>query len=529
VSTRERRTPIRFGALLAIIGALTFLCSSSFASIDPRYHTYPQVHHILDSLSAAYPLITRLESLGKTGTDSLDIWALKISDNPGADENEPALLFNGDIHAEELLGTEVCLFFIEDMLGTYGTDSTKTAWIDECEIWVVPVINPEGHQLIWQGYETWRKNKRDNNGNGHFDADSDGVDLNRNFDFNWAGGGSTDPTSENYRGVAAFSEPEARAIRDLCLRESFQFIVNYHSPRTGQGEIIYYPWMWNGSPSPDFSLIREVADSVASRIPNDGGTGTYLALYGDAASGGMAHFWQYAAAGGLAYEIEVSDTTFALGPLVDDICARNANGLHYLLDRVHGGGIVGTVTDAGSDLPLQAEVRVLECFGPEVSPRVSDAEHGRFRRLLQPGLYTVQFIRAGYETLTCPSVPVVQDSLTRLSAELVALPGVGREGGGSCDPPGRVLLRLVPNPAHKVTGMSAEWDVRGEGTSSRRLDIYDALGRLVRTLPRGSTPRDERRTWDLRDGRGMPVPSGVYIFRLSWVGGSAFQKGVVLP
>ena len=69
--------------------------------IDPRYHTYVEVVAELDSIANAYPNITRLDSIGISATDSTIIWALKVSDNPLIEEDEPAVLYNGIHHAEE--------------------------------------------------------------------------------------------------------------------------------------------------------------------------------------------------------------------------------------------------------------------------------------------------------------------------------------------------------------------------------------------------------------------------------------------
>jgi len=56
--------------------------------------------------------------------------------------------------------------------------------------------------------------------------------LNRNFDFHWGEtGASTDPCDEVYQGSAAFSEPEARAVRDFILshKNDIQAVVTMHT------------------------------------------------------------------------------------------------------------------------------------------------------------------------------------------------------------------------------------------------------------------------------------------------------------
>jgi len=72
----------------------------------------------------------------------------------------------------------------------------------------------------------------------------DGVDLNRNFGHKWAHdsiGSSGSGCSEEYRGTAAFSEPETQAIRALVKEQrvffffACVFLFSIGDPRAGQG------------------------------------------------------------------------------------------------------------------------------------------------------------------------------------------------------------------------------------------------------------------------------------------------------
>jgi len=56
----------------------------------------------------------------------------------------------------------------------------------------------------------------------------EGVDLNRNWDWHWAGvGSSQDPCSDTFAGSHAFSEPETRAVSDFILdhKDRIQVII----------------------------------------------------------------------------------------------------------------------------------------------------------------------------------------------------------------------------------------------------------------------------------------------------------------
>jgi hypothetical protein len=443
--------------------------------IPERYHTYDEVAVRLDSIARGYPAIVRLDTLNYSTTDSLPIFAVKISDNVGVEEDEPALLYNGLHHSEEILSVEVCMYMIEDLASRYGTDSTVTRWVDSLEIWIVPVINPDGHNVVMSCIDTiWRKNTRDNNGNGFFDTDSDGVDLNRNYDFLWAAGGSGDHTSEYYRGTAPFSERGTQAIRDLALAQNFVFDICYHSARTGAAEVIYYPWRWHGQYSADHPAMKQVVDTLADRIVNDaGGDGRYIPIWGTAEQGGSGRNWFYGDRGTFSFTIEISTGCILPGELVDDIVLRNSVGAYFLLDRTLGTSLTGCITDSVSGDPIVAEVRILEAHSDSVTPRLSDTGFGRYRRILTAGEYTLQVLKDGYYTVTVPSITVDTGEVKTVN---VKLPKMAVEEGGNYQfPIGNGQLSVHPNPF--VGFAKARGSVGAQGFVP--VHAYDMMGRLV--------------------------------------------------
>ena len=64
-----------------------------------------------------------------------------------------------------------------------------TYLVDNREIWVVPMLNPDGYQYdrdTWTGGYGWRKNMRDNDQSDNFEEERDGVDINRNYPLEWS-------------------------------------------------------------------------------------------------------------------------------------------------------------------------------------------------------------------------------------------------------------------------------------------------------------------------------------------------------
>jgi len=121
------------------------------------------------------------------------------------------------------------------------------------------LVNPDGLEYTIHVYRYWRKNRRDNKDGTY------GVDLNRNYGYKWGtsnNGSSPDPTSEIYRGLQAFSEPETKAIRDFFLKKYFQGMITYHS----FSQSIMYPWGYMVQAPDKDPLLRDIAARIAALI-----------------------------------------------------------------------------------------------------------------------------------------------------------------------------------------------------------------------------------------------------------------------
>jgi len=194
------------------------------------YFTNSEIESELDAWAAQFPdLITPRMSIG-TSIQGRDVWAVKISDNPGEDEEEPEVYYDSLTHPREVMGLMTVLYYMKNLLEGYGTDPELTYLVDNREIWFVPVHNPDGHVYNEQtnpgGGGMWRKNRR-HNGGGIY-----GVDLARNYSFKWGYddiGSSPNPNSNAYRGTSPFSEPEAQAVRDFIMSRPIVTSWNTHT------------------------------------------------------------------------------------------------------------------------------------------------------------------------------------------------------------------------------------------------------------------------------------------------------------
>ena len=512
-----------------VFWSILFADPGDAIAVDPRYHTYDEMLEELRLVQEAHPEIALLDSIGVSYYGDKTIWALKLSDNVVEQEDEPAVLFTGIHHANELLGLEICMMLIDEITSGYDVSPEMGRRVDSLAIWVIPMINPDGHAVVVEGIdEHWRKNTRDNNDNGIFD-DGDGVDLNRNYDFLWEMGDSI-PESGVYRGPSPFSEPECRAVRDLALAQDFSLAFHYHSPDTGRGEIIYYPWFWGPDPSPDYECIKDFAESAAALIESDT-TGAYEARLGNAESP-KSRNWMYGIRGCIACCVEVSLQCIPPGEDVDDICLRNLPGAYHLLDRTFGPGVTGIVRDGETSIPLEAEVEVEEAVDPRLPARTSNACTGRYRRLLLPGDYTLAFRRDGYVE-QIHSVTVNESAMTTLDVDLEKGLGIDRGSApgrrSTEDASGTTAIDTSPNPFNPATVIRYRIP-RGAGSCvSVSIDVYDLRGGRVRNLVRSClAPGDHQVLWNGKDDRGRSLPSGVYIVALETAGETSRRRILLL-
>lgn len=248
--------------LLAAVVVLQFGCPNGGGgggTPDPDaglFHTYAEVEAELQALAARYPALARVSSIGKS-VEGRELWAIKISDNAGSSEGEPVVALLGGHHAREWIAVDVPLLIARHLLDHYASDAAIQELVDAAEIWIVPLVNPDGHHYSVMTDRLWRKNRRDN-GDGTF-----GVDLNRNYEYMWGGPGSSGSTySEIYRGPSPFSEPETQAVRDFLQQNPPQALISYHS----YSQLVLYPWGHTYTPAPGEALLRDLSVAIADAI-----------------------------------------------------------------------------------------------------------------------------------------------------------------------------------------------------------------------------------------------------------------------
>lgn len=380
------------------------------------WDTYPsrlQYDSIMLSFKNLYPSLCRLDTIG-TSINGRQIMVLKISDNPVVDEVEPETFYSSSIHGDETGGFILMLRLADYLLKNYGTNTYVKNLVDNLEIWINPLANPDGT------YRPGDYISSPTRGN------ANGVDLNRNF---------PDP---EYPGV--LQQKENKDMIKFMRSHNFVLSANFHAGV----EVVNYPWdRWERRHADDewFNLIsRKYADTVHLHAP---------AAYMNFLENGVTNGWDwYYIFGGrqdfMTWELQGREVTIEL----DDTKLTPASNLNILweynwrslLGYIENAlyGIHGIVRDKQSGEPVPAKIFITG-YDKDSSHVYSDTLTGNFLRFLAPGTYTLSFSSQGYIDQNV-SVVVEAGKETPLLVEMISF----------LNPIDTVpinFLRLYPNPA----------------------------------------------------------------------------------
>lgn len=303
-----------------------------FPTGDERFHDYKEIKDALLDLEAKNKDIAKVHTIGKSH-EGRDLLAIHINTTETSikrtKSNKPGFVIFGNHHAREHLSAEIPLMFAEYLLKNRN-DSTIGRLLDTRDIWIVPMVNPDGveYDLTGNKYKMWRKNRRDNK-DGTF-----GVDLNRNYGYKWnTGGSSTDTDSDVYMGTDPFSEPETQAVRKFIGdKTNITMLLTVHT----FSELILYPWGYSYDPikdTKDHDTFEVMARTMAkwNKYTPQQSSALYIAS-------GETCDWAYGEYGIFAFTFELSpksmwDGGFYPGAkVIDKVFDANLKPMLYMLD-----------------------------------------------------------------------------------------------------------------------------------------------------------------------------------------------------
>jgi Zinc carboxypeptidase/Carboxypeptidase regulatory-like domain/Secretion system C-terminal sorting domain len=344
------------------------------------YHSYAQVCSIMTVVNQTYPNITELDTLGFSVLGR-PILTMKVTDNPGIEENEPEVRLVGPHHGNEKIATEITLAFLQYLVQNYAFNPQVADLVNNREIWIIPIFNVDGHVI----------NQRYN---------SNGIDLNRDYGYMWAGEGSS---------PSPFSQPETKAMRLHSENNNISLEYEYHSNAS------YVNYLWDHQPHdpPDSGFIINISQRYADSTYGSSTTRlTKINGYDWYEVRGSAQDALFGIWGGIATTIETPQPS-AQGR-IDSICVANRRALLDMI-TLAGYGIEGTVTDSLTNQPLLALVQFTNPLRWSV---YTDKELGDFHKMVAPGTYTLKISAQGYKSKVIDDVVVPSQGSVNVDVSL---------------------------------------------------------------------------------------------------------------
>ena len=353
------------------------------------YPTYNAYDSIMQKFQSDYPNLCKIENIG-TLPSNRKLLVAKISDSVNISENEPQFLYTSTMHGDETVGYILMLRYIDYLLANYGNNPRITNLVNNIEIWINPLANPDGTYA--GGNHTVNGATRNN---------ANHIDFNRNF-----------PDPED--GPNPDGEPwqyETIFFMDFADSNNFVMSANLH----GGAEVANYPWdTWAKLHADDNwweFVSREYADTVHNFSPSG-----YLM---DLDSGITNGYQWYSISGGRQdymnyfhqcreFTLELSNTKLPQANQLPNYWNWNYRSLLNYMEEVLF-GIKGVVTDSITGKPLKAKI-FISSHDIDSSHIYSSLPKGNYHRPIYAGTYSLTFSASGYKTKTIHNITIANRS-----------------------------------------------------------------------------------------------------------------------
>ena len=363
------------------------------------YPTYNQYVDMMYAFADSFPNICKVHSLG-TLNSGREILIVNISDNVGQKENEPSFLYTSSMHGDELTGYVLMLRFIDDILNNYNTNNRITHLVNEIDIWINPLANPDG-AYAGGNSNVWGATRS----NANF------IDLNRNF---------PDPQDGPHPDGNPWQE-ETLIFMGLSDTINFNLSSNLHT-----GSVVAnYPWDTWSQLTADDSWWQHVCNEYADTCQFYG-TGNYFTNYNDGIING--YDW-YEVDGGRQdymnyykhcreFTLELSnDKTPNPQELPSFWNATHPSFYNYMEQSLYG--LRGIITDSVTGLPIKARVEIAN-HDVDSSHVYSSLPIGNYHRYIYQGNYSFTFSKSGYHSKTI-NASILNNNTTYLNVQLVPI------------------------------------------------------------------------------------------------------------
>lgn len=232
--------------------------------VDPyQPYTYEMMVEDTRELSETYADYIEVGTIGSS-VEGRDITLIKMG------TGKSKLLLVGSHHAREYISSTYLMNMIDKYLyaavhETMLDDYNVKKLLQEVSVFIVPMLNPDGVNLVINGKESAQDVQavasmamlKDTYA--EWKANINGVDLNRQYPCFWEVKASNTfvPSSEMFKGEDSATEPEVKAMIKLCQNNNFALAASFHT----KGEIIY----WADSGTVDqIDGAKQIAEEISA-------------------------------------------------------------------------------------------------------------------------------------------------------------------------------------------------------------------------------------------------------------------------
>lgn len=452
-----------------------------------RYPTYGAYLATMDTFQHRFPNLCKIDTVLAQTPDGHMILAAHISNDLNNRGNKPAFWYSSTIHGDEPVGYYIMLHLIHYVLNNYNTDEQVRNLVDNVDIWITPIENPDG---------TYHYSDNSlNNSPWSTRYNGNGVDLNRYYPL---AGYSTEPVDDY--------EPEVIAMKAFAADKQFTMSANFH----GGAELFNYPWdTWetNERPNPDRywwihagERFTDTCQSMhSSYMTEESGViegGDWYVITGSR----QDYFNYYQHCREVTIEIS-SDKVVSSNRLPNYWDYLKPSLLNYIGECLNG--FRGIVTDSITGEPLPATVFVNN-HDDNISCVQTIMPVGNYHRPIASGSFSVTYSSPGYVSKTL-SLDVNECESLVQDVQLVPV-------GYGVDNPLANAIQLYPNPSN------GQIFINGNQLAMEKISIYDVCGKMVKSIP----AEDTMLSIDLSD-----CPAGIYFVRIYTKSGEVTKKLVV--
>ena len=115
-----------------------------------KYYDYGGITEILKKIATAYPGLAKLESIGKS-FEGRDIWCITITDfKSGPAESKPAMYIDGNIHSNEVQGSEFAMYTAWYLTESFGDTKFIQELLADKTFYIIPTINPDARDKFFK-------------------------------------------------------------------------------------------------------------------------------------------------------------------------------------------------------------------------------------------------------------------------------------------------------------------------------------------------------------------------------------------